>query len=328
MIAMMLSFCVDDESRDCIRRDIGTAGPRSADPASGTEHGGKVKCGLRSLRFASISVMRTIFVSLGRAIVSQLHVRMLLLTIAPFLISVVLWGFVLWQTLQPLIDWLQSMFLQYDAFHRAGEVLGSVGLGALKAVLVPHIAMWMLLPLMILTSLVFIGALAMPAIARHVGERHYPLLEKRRGGSILGSVWVALSAFLIFLVLWVVSLPLTLLPPLGFLIHPILWGWLTYRVMAYDALAEHADVEERREVIRLHRWPLLTIGTAVGMLGAVPAVLWLGGVLSVIFFPVLATVSIWLYVLVFTFSGLWFQHYCLAALAEYRRGDMQKTAAQ
>jgi len=81
--------------------------------------------------------MRTLFVSLGRAVISQLHFRMLLLTFAPFLISIVLWGVVLWLTLQPLIDWIQAIFVQYDAFRTAGEVLGSVGLGALKAVLVP-----------------------------------------------------------------------------------------------------------------------------------------------------------------------------------------------
>jgi hypothetical protein len=36
------------------------------------------------------------------------------------------------------------------------------------------------------------------------------------------------------------------------------------------------------------------------------------------FLPVIAGFAIWLYVLVFVFSGLWFQHYCLAALAQQR----------
>jgi hypothetical protein len=54
-------------------------------------------------------------------------------------------------------------------------------------------------------------------------------------------------------------------------------------------------------------------------MGAAPTLLWLGGALSVILFPLLAGVSIWLYVLVFTFSGLWFQHYALEALARLRQ---------
>jgi hypothetical protein len=44
--------------------------------------------------------------------------------------------------------------------------------------------------------------------------------------------------------------------------------------------------------------------------------------LSVILFPFLAALSIWLYVLVFIFTGLWFQHYCLEALAKYRSADL------
>jgi hypothetical protein len=33
---------------------------------------------------------------------------------------------------------------------------------------------------------------------------------------------------------------------------------------------------------------------------------------------VLAAVAIWLYLLIFMFSGLWFQHYCLDSLARLR----------
>ena len=88
--------------------------------------------------------------------------------------------------------------------------------------------------------------------------------------------------------------------------------------MAYDALAEHADRDEWRRLVRRHRWPLLAIGAITGAMGAAPTLLWLGGALSVIFFPILAGGAIWLYVLVFVFTGLWFEHYCLAALAQQR----------
>lgn len=264
--------------------------------------------------------MHPVLSAFGRAIFSQLHLRMLLLTVAPFLVSVLIWGIVLWFGLQPMIDWIQQYFAANDGFHVAGNVLDWMGAGAVKTVIVPLIAMWVLLPLMILTALVFIGVLAMPTIARHVGARHFPDLEKRRGGTLLGSVWIALSSFVVFVVAWIVALPLSFVPVVGLLVHPLLWGWLTYRVMVYDALAEHADAAERAELVRVHRWPLLLIGTATGAMGAAPTLLWLGGALSVIFFPFLAALSIWLYVLVFTFSGLWFQHYCMAALADYRLG--------
>jgi hypothetical protein len=262
--------------------------------------------------------MRPVLIAFGRALLSQLHFRMLMLTVMPFVLSVALWGILLWLGLQPMIDWLQAYFADNGGFRVAGDVLGWFGLGAIKTVLVPLIAMWVLLPLMILTALVFVGTMAMPAIVRHVGTRVYPELERRKGGSVWGGLWVASSSFIVFAVLWLLTLPLSMFPPLTFVIQPALWGWLTYRVMAYDALAEHASALECKEILRRHRWPLFVIGAITGAMGAAPTLLWLGGALSVIFFPVLAAGAIWLYVLVFVFTGLWFQHYCLEALAGYR----------
>jgi len=88
--------------------------------------------------------------------------------------------------------------------------------------------------------------------------------------------------------------------------------------MAYDALAEHASREEYHEIVHEHRWQLFVIGVITGAIGAAPTLLWLGGALSVILFPVLAAGAIWLYVLVFILTGLWFEHYCLEALARHR----------
>lgn len=262
--------------------------------------------------------MQPVLIAFGRALLSQLHIKMLLLTVLPFVVSVAMWGVLLWLGLQPTIDWLHAYFAAHEGFAVAGEVLGWFGLGAIKTVLVPLLAMWVLLPLMILTALIFVGTLAMPVIVRHVGRRHYPDLEQRHGGTLAGSLWIASYSFVVFAVLWLLTLPLTLFPPLTFLVQPALWGWLTYRVMAYDALAEHASAQELKDIMRIHRWPLLIIGTIAGAMGAAPTLLWLGGALSVIFFPLLAAGAIWLYVLVFVFSGLWFQYYCLDALAILR----------
>ena len=262
--------------------------------------------------------MRPVLISFGRAVLSQLHPRMLLLTIVPFLLSLVIWGVILWLALQPMIDTIQEYFVGNDGFRISSSLLMWLGLGTIKTVIVPLIAMWVLLPLMILTALVFIATMAMPVVVRHVGGRHFPQLEKRKGGSFLGSLWMSSLSFLLFAILWILSLPLSAIPPLGFIIQPALWGWLTYRVLAYDALAEHADAQELRNILRIHRWPLLMIGMITGAMGAAPTLLWLGGALSVIFFPLLAGAAIWLYVLVFVFTGLWFEYFCLEALAKYR----------
>ncbi|MDB5774540.1 MAG: hypothetical protein JWP38_673 [Herbaspirillum sp.] len=265
--------------------------------------------------------MGAMVVSFWRAVLSLLHIRMLLLTLLPFVLSLVLWGVVLWLGLQPLVDGLQSYFIVHDMFGISGSILNWFSMGALKTVIVPLIAMWALLPLMILTALVFVALLAVPAIVRHVAGRHYPHLARKYGGSWWGTLWTSLWCFLVFAALWVLTLPLLLAPPLNFAVHPLLWGWLTYRVMAYDALADHADADERRIIMRRHRWPLLGIGTVAGILGTAPTLFWLGSALSSwIFFPFFAGISVWLYVLVFVFGGLWFQYYCMEALGRHRAG--------
>lgn len=265
-----------------------------------------------------MTLMTPLLRSFFHALLSQWHPRMLFITALPFVLALALWGLALWQGLQPLIDQLHAWFSDYGLFRQSGEMLDALGLSSLRTLLVPLIAMWLLLPFMIVTALLLVGVLAMPTIANHVARHNYPHLERRHGGSFAGSLWVSLSSFVVFLLAWLVTLPLNLVPLFALIVQPLLWGWLTCRVMAYDALSDFADKEELGSVRIAHRFPLLVIGVVSGSLGAAPGLLWLGGAMSVIFFPALAAAAIWLYLFIFVFSGLWFQHYCLDALTQAR----------
>ncbi len=260
--------------------------------------------------------LRPVLTAFGRALLSQFSGRMILLSALPFLLSVALWSGVLYTGLQPLFDAIQAFFDTHQGYQASGSMLGMLGLGFLKTVIVPLLAMLLLLPLMILTALVFMGVAAMPAIVRHVSARQFPDLVKLHGGSFLGSVKTNLVGMLVFIPIWLVTLPLY---PLSVLVQVLLWGWLTAHVMSYDALADHASEDERRILLRQHRTPLLVIGIVSGVAGALPGLVWIGGtVLSVVLFPILAPLSIWIFVLIFIFTGLWFQYYCLQALQDLR----------
>ena len=111
------------------------------------------------------------------------------------------------------------------------------------------------------------------------------------------------------------------------ILPPLIWGWLTYRVMAFDALAVHASGDERREIFRRHRTVLLGIGVICGYLGAAPSLIWASGALLT-GFVILVPLAIWIYTLVFALSSLWFAHFCLAALQDLRtESDATKLAA-
>lgn len=116
-------------------------------------------------------------------------------------------------------------------------------------------------------------------------------------------------------------MPLWLVPPLVLVLPPLIWGWLTYRVMSFDVLAAHATRDERQTLVRRHRATLLAMGVISGFLGTAPGVVWASGALFAAAFVILVPLAIWIYTLVFAFSSLWFAHYCLDALQAMRASE-------
>jgi len=154
---------------------------------------------------------------------------------------------------------------------------------------------------------------------RLVARRRFAQLERKRGASLWHSLFWSLGCTVLALLALLVSVPFWLVPPLALIVPPLIWGWLTYKVICFDVLAEHASADERRAIVRTRRWPLLAMGVVAGYLGAAPALLWALSAATLILAPLLIVVSVWLYTLVFAFSSLWFAHYALAALHVLRR---------
>ena len=102
------------------------------------------------------------------------------------------------------------------------------------------------------------------------------------------------------------------------ILPPLVWGWLTMRLMSYDVLAIHASSDERDALMREHRWTLLGMGVVSGLLGAVPTFFWATSAMAFIFFPIVSFFALWIYSIVFIFSALWFAHFLLNALNDYR----------
>lgn len=192
------------------------------------------------------------------------------------------------------------------------------GLGDVTAVVAPLMVVLAVAPVLVVVSLLVVAVLMTPALVALVADRRFPTLERKKGGSLIASVAWSLGSTVLALIALVVSVPLWLVPPLVLILPPLIWGWLTYRVMVFDALAEHASRDERQEIFRRHRSSLLGMGILSGYLGAAPSIVWASGVVFAAAFFVLVPLAIWIYTLVFAFSSLWFSHYCLAALQRLR----------
>ncbi|MBN3762746.1 EI24 domain-containing protein [Burkholderia sp. Ac-20365] len=265
--------------------------------------------------------MNDLLRSFGRALSSVLHPRMLWLTFMPFAASAIVWGVVLWYSWQTLIGatrgWLESWPLTTTLYG----LFDWLGFSSLHAAVAPFIVIAVAIPLIVVTVLLLIATLSMPAVIKHLSKRQFAGLEMRRGGTFAGSLVHSVWTTLVCLLVLVITLPLWLIPPFFALIPPLLWGWLTYRVMTYDALSLHATAEERRALVRQHRLPLLLIGVASGLLGSLPTLIWASSVWLIVLFPVMTAVTIWIYAFILVFTALWFGYYCLRALQRMRAGE-------
>lgn len=256
--------------------------------------------------------------SFWRAVAYCLHPRVIALSFLPLVVMVALslgLGYFYWDA---TLEWVRGVLESSDLMKSMWAWLQNVGAGNLKTVVAPLIVIFALTPLIVLLSLLLVAVFMGPALASLVAERRFAQLERKRGGSLATSIAWSLGSTALALLALVVSLPLWLIPPLILILPPLIWGWLTYRVMAFDALSEHASTDERREVFRRHRPWLLGIGVLAGYLGAAPSIVWASGALFAAAFVILVPVAIWIYTLVFAFASLWFAHYCLAALEQLR----------
>ncbi len=262
--------------------------------------------------------MNLLLDSFWRAAAYCLHPRVIALSFLPLVIMVALslgMGYFFWDA---SVNWVFGQLESFGMLKNLWDWLQGMGAGNLKTVIAPLVVIFAVTPLVVLLSLLLVAAMMSPALVSLVAERRFPQLERKKGGSLVASVFWSLSSTLLALIALVVSIPLWLVPPLILVLPPLIWGWLTYRVMTYDALSDHASAQERREVFRRHRTTLLGIGVLTGYLGAAPSLVWASGALFAAAFVILVPVAIWIYTLVFAFSSLWFSHYCLAALQRLR----------
>jgi hypothetical protein len=262
--------------------------------------------------------MRLFLDSFWRALLYCLMPRVIVLSLLPLAMLLVLsvsWGYFYWS---PTQDWVREMLASWQVLQSMMDWLQDKGAAELQAVMVPLVVIFAITPLLVVASLLAVSLMMTPALVDLVVQRRFSHLALKRGGTTVTSLVWTVTSTLAAMVAMVISLPLWAVPPLMFILPPLIWGWLSYRVMVYDALVTHASREERLAIGRQHRGWLLLVGVLTGYLGALPSLVWASGALFASAFLVLIPLAIWIYALVFAFTSLWFTHYSLAALEALR----------
>lgn len=231
--------------------------------------------------------------ALAGAFRSLFSLRMVWLMIWPVLVSIVLWALlavVFWTPLQHAWLWL----FEYLGLAQWFVNIEPSWIGAALQVLL-HLALFV--PLVMLTALMLTAIFGMDAMVKTVAERFYPELEKHHGGGIMGSTANAFIALAVFMGLWIITLPLWLLGPVGAVIPFVAAGYLNQRLFRYDALAIHAEPAELKIIVEENKSSLWGLGILLALVQFVP--------LLNFFAPV--------------FTGLAFIHFCLGKLRDKRK---------
>lgn len=237
--------------------------------------------------------MNNVFSALLAALKSLIHPKMLSLMLWPMLIAMVLWvgaALIFWS------DWVAGLTGMVEATPL--EQWMAQGFVALAShYLITVILVLLLLPAIYVTALAITAVFAMPAMVGHVAAKSYPELERKQGGSVIGSVANAAIAVAVYCAGWVLSLPLWLFSPFALVLPIVLMAYLNQRLFRYDALAEHASRDEYERVLERATPRLYLLGGLVGLLQFVP--------LLNLFAPI--------------YVGLAFIHLCLAELRQLRQ---------
>lgn len=230
--------------------------------------------------------------AISLALRDMMRPRILAVLLLPMLGAIVLWTVLAWMFWDSWITALQT-FLgatsagAWLAAHAGWLLTGSTVM----------LVFALLVPAMFVTAVVITELVAMPVIVSVVSQR-YPQLDRKGEGSIAGSVLNATFAVLVFILLWIVTLPLWF-TGVGALVLPALnSAYINQRLFRYDALSEHATRDEYRAIVRREKWRLYGLGVLLAGFYYIPFVNLAAPVLS----------------------GLAFTHYCLGALARVRRG--------
>ncbi len=212
--------------------------------------------------------MQPVLTAFARAFRDLREPRIAALALVPPLAALAVWLGLAWAYSDDWARWVADWIAATPWL----AWIGRLGLSSLFVWASGIGAIALLLPVMLVTAALVTEIVAMPVIVPWVGERDFPQLERRRGGTATGSLWNAARAVFAFAALWVVTLPLWL-TGIGALLLPWwLSAQLNQRLFRYDALAEHASAEEYEAVIRGSGGRLCALGLALAALYYVPLV--------------------------------------------------------
>lgn len=232
--------------------------------------------------------MGDVMLAIGRTFASLRQGKVWLYVLMPALLSLLLAiGLAVWA-----LGWAVQQMMAFPPM----TLLVGWGLVWLAHILA-YMGGWMaIFAIAYLSASLLAAIVILPLMLRHLSQSEYRDVAPMGKDSFVAAAVNSVGASLIFIVAWVATIPLWLIPGLSLLLPLLLMGWLNRRTFAYDALSMHATDGEWASLRTAHKLPLFMLGLSMALLAHIPLV----GLLA----PALAALS--------------FVHYGLEALRRSR----------
>ncbi|MDV6343618.1 EI24 domain-containing protein [Nitrosomonas sp. Is37] len=236
--------------------------------------------------------MIQIFNAFSLAFRNLFNLKILWILVWPLLVASLFWlivGVFIWT---PSIEWITELIpftFMENWFDESVLLKITDSIGGILNVII-------LVILVIVTAMIITALFVMSSLIDFVAKRYYPLLERKNGGSLVGSLIHIISAIIVFIVLLGIALPFWFVG-FGILVSFLAVAYLNQRLFSYDALSEHASKEELEILLTTNKLSLWGLGLLTGLVQFIP-------ILN-LFAP--------------TLTALAFIHFELARLDNYRR---------
>lgn len=186
---------------------------------------------------------------------------------------------IIWPILVSTLFWLIIGFIFQDSFSELillvlneigiGESLQNMESGWITSVIQSLIHIILFIPLVIITTLLITTIFIMPALIKQVANRYYPGLKREQGGTLSGSIINAILASGIFILIWVITVPLWT-TGVGIIIPFVAAAFMNQQLFRYDALSEHASKQEIKIICASNRYSLWGLGLLTGLFQFIP----------------------------------------------------------
>lgn len=222
---------------------------------------------------------------LFKAFIDSFRPRMLALTLVSVALAAVFWIVVIWFSINPLVSGAMGLLSWLGLDFSAEVIQADQGmLNWLKFILVPLVVFSLLWPMVATSAVLLAGLYVTPPVVRFLAGKEFSSLQRKGNSGIFRNLWSTLKAVLVFILAWIVTLPLWLIPGVAFILPIVLTAYLLIAVMRFDALADHASIQEIEQIRQNDSTSAWLIGLVCAFLSFIPPILLIMPVMSALAF--------------------------------------------